>query len=139
MPRPPTRSLTASSWRPCGAGTTVIRILQQMRREALGGSDLPRGPWSSRAELALLKGGLPASPQLRTAGRGLRVHEGVHRRPSPMQPTRLPSVAEKTSVFSQQNAYAPTVCQSSCQPRVHCGPCPPGACGGEAASRQKPK
>lgn len=40
-PAPPTRSLTASSRHPCGAGTTVICILQQMRREALGGSDLP--------------------------------------------------------------------------------------------------
>ena len=46
-PAPPTQSLTASSWNPCEVCTTVICVLQQMRREALGGSDLPRGPQSS--------------------------------------------------------------------------------------------
>ena len=76
-PAPPTRSLTASSWNPCEVGTTVSRVLQQVRREALGGSDLPWGPQSSRAELALLKEGLPAAcltttPHLREGTEGAR-------------------------------------------------------------------
>lgn len=99
-------------------------ILQQMRRErALGGSDLPEGPQSSRAELALLKGDcLPHhSSALQEGLRGCTAStEGRHPCSPPVCPQWLRR--PQSSVKQGNLPYCP--CQSSCQPRVHRGPCP---------------
>ena len=99
-PTPPTHSLTASSLEPLQSRhhCHLHPSADEERGSGRLGPPLGSTELSSRGSRRDCR--LPASPQHHTSGRGLRVREGIHRRrPSPMQPTCLPSVAEKSSVI----------------------------------------